>query len=284
MRRCDVSFRIAGSCRHPECMAIEGGRLGMAEFPAIVGLIRHPQEGLILYDTGYHPAFFAATEPFPERLYRWATPVDLDGGDAIAEQLVIEGLSAADVRWAVISHFHGDHVAGLNAFPNARIACGRAGLDATRAGSRFSRVRKGVLSALLPANVDRRLRAFEDCPRVALPAEYAPFGEGADILGDGSLLAVELAGHCPGHWGLALRGEDDHYHLFVGDAAWSSRAIWENRPPPRFTTNLLGETEVYRRTLTGLHDLAARNPDLLITPAHCTERAATIRASRLREG
>lgn len=284
MLRCKTHFLVAGSCRHPECMAIEGGRLAMTEFPAIVGLIRHPSEGLILFDTGYDPAFFDATEPFPERFYRWATPVELDGGESVAEQMVIAGMKPADVRWAILSHFHGDHVAGLNAFPGARIACGRAGLEAARSGSRFSRVRRGLLGALVPPDADHRLAAFEDMKRVALPAAYAPFTEGADILGDGSLLAVELAGHCPGHWGLALRGEDDRYHFFVGDAAWSSRAIRENRPPPRFTTNLLGETEVYRETLGALCDLSRRNPDLLITPAHCTERAAVIRASALFEG
>ena len=28
-----------------------------------------------------------------------------------------------------IAHFHGDHVAGLPAFPNAKILCARAGLE-----------------------------------------------------------------------------------------------------------------------------------------------------------
>jgi glyoxylase-like metal-dependent hydrolase (beta-lactamase superfamily II) len=277
MLRCEVGFLVAGSCRHPECMAIAGGGLNSVTFPAIVGLIRHPSEGWILFDTGYDPAFLAATEPFPERLYRLATPMTLGPGESVAEQLAARGLTTADIAWVVISHFHGDHVAGLHAFPSARIACAKAGLESIRCGSRFSRIRRGLLAALVPADADARIVPFETMARTALSADFAPLMEAADILGDGSLLAIELPGHCPGHWGLAVRGDDDRLHLLAGDAAWSSRAIRENRPPPSLTTSLLGDTPVYRRTLLDLQTLSRRNGDLLITPAHCTERAAQVR-------
>jgi len=138
----------------------------------------------------------------------------------------------------------------------------------------------GMLPSLVPPDIDGRALFFEDCARVALPAAYAPFDEGADLIGDGSLLAVELPGHCPGHWGLAARGEDDRLHFLIGDAAWSSRAVRENRPPPALVTGLLGDTAVYRKTLLGLHCTAEAARDLLITPAHCSERAAEIRAGR----
>ncbi len=276
MRRCETHFLQCGCCRHPEAATIIGGSLRPAVFPALVGLFIHPQEGPVLFDTGYDPAFTAATEPFPERLYRWTTPVELAPGESAAEQLPGFGVRPEDVRLVVLSHFHGDHVAGLHAFPNARIACARAGLEAARVGP-WRAVSSGVLPALIPGDIDSRILFFEDRPRAVLPTAYAPFDEGADLLGDGSLLAVELPGHCPGHWGLAARDAHDRLHLLVGDAAWSSRAIRENRPPPRPVTALLGRTEVYRKTLLGLHCTAEAAPDLLITPAHCRERAAEIR-------
>lgn len=276
MRRCETGFLQAGYCRHPEAMTMAGAGLGQARFPALVGVIRHPVEGLVLFDTGYDPAFLEATRPFPERLYRWLTPPVLGEEESAAAQLRRMGHAPEDVRWVVLSHFHGDHIAGMHAFPNARIACARAGLDAMRSKGRLGALASGVLPALIPADIAARAVFFEDRPRVTLPSALLPFEEGADLFGDGALLAVELPGHCPGHWGLVVRGEDDALHFLTADASWSSRAIRENRPPPALTTAFLGRTAPYRETLERLHRLALRAPEVVLTPAHCRERAAEI--------
>ncbi|MDB5438812.1 MAG: hypothetical protein JWM33_1239 [Caulobacteraceae bacterium] len=276
MRRCEVDFLQAGSCRHPEAMTLSGGRLSQAVFPALAGLFFHPLEGPVVFDTGYDPAFMQATRRFPERLYRWLTPPALTPGEALSEQMTRRGLAPAEVNWVILSHFHGDHVAGLTAFPQARILCARAGLETMRRRSRWGRLSQGLLSELIPPDIDERAVFFEDRPFAPLPSAYAPFIQGADLFGDMSLLAVELPGHCPGHWGLAARDERDRFHLLAGDAAWSSRAIRENRPPPRLTTDLLGRTTTYRETLLRLHQLHNSGSDLLITPSHCLERAREI--------
>jgi tRNA pseudouridine-54 N-methylase len=72
---------------------------------------------------------------------------------------------------------------------------------------------------------------------------------------------------------LVLRGQSGQLNFLAADAAWSSRAIRENSPPPRLTTALLGGTKPYRTTLGQLHHLQRCNPDILITPSHCHERA-----------
>lgn len=274
MRRCETRILKAGQCRHPESTTRRGASHAPAVFPALVGLIVHPVEGPILFDTGYDPAFLAATEAFPGRLYRWATPVTLGEGEPVSRQLARFGFAPEDVRWIVLSHFHGDHAAGLHAFPNAAIVCARAGLAHARRGGEFTAVRHGVLRALLPPDLDARARFFEDLPRVPLPTAFAPFTEGGDVLGDASLIAVDLPGHCPGHWGLALRDAEDRWRFFVGDAAWSSLAIRENLPPPPLTLMLLGHGGTYRETLSALHALNTANPALDLIPSHCREQAA----------
>ena len=56
---------LTGECRHPEAMTLRGASLRPATYPAVAMLLVHPQEGAILFDTGYDPAFLTATEPFP---------------------------------------------------------------------------------------------------------------------------------------------------------------------------------------------------------------------------
>lgn len=278
MREVEVRLIRAGHCVHPQRATIRDGSLRPAIFPALSILIVHPQEGPILFDTGYDPAFFAATQPFPERFYRWLTPATLPPGADVASQLQRFGFDPLDVRHLVLSHFHADHIAGTHAFPNAAIHCSRAGLDAACSSGRVKALLGGVLPALLPADIAARARFFEDASRIALPSALQPFVEGADILGDGSLLAVELPGHCPGHWGMVVSDSLHGEHFLVADAAWSSDAIRRNMPPPRLTSGLLGHAGRVEQTLAKLHALWQRNPAIRLTPAHCPERAAEAEA------
>jgi glyoxylase-like metal-dependent hydrolase (beta-lactamase superfamily II) len=273
MREVTSELLNCGSCYHPEKMTRRDAPFKFAEYAALPALIRHPDEGWILFDTGYDPAFNAATETFPERFYRWMTPVYLAPQESAATQLRARGLAPDDIAHVVISHFHADHIAGLRQFPRAQFHSAKAGFDAICAPGRLSTIRKGYLKTLLPANFAARAHFFEDARRAALPSGLHPFDDGADLLGDGSLLAVELPGHCAGHWGLVIADAKFGPHFFVADAAWSSEAIRRNVPPPAITTSFLGDTQRARETLHRLHTLSQRAPDVRLTPYHCPERA-----------
>lgn len=278
MREITTIPLVTGQCYHPQVMTIRDGSLRPVAFAAVAMLLVHPVEGAILFDTGYDPAFMAATRPFPERAYRWVTPVDLPPGQDAASQCRARGYVPQDIRHLILSHFHADHIAGTHAFPNAAIHCAQAGLVDARRGGRISRTRRGILTSLIPPDFATRARFFEDAPSAALPAHLAPFDRGADILGDGSLLAVELPGHCPGHWGLVLNDAQWGLHCLVADAAWSLDAIRRNVPPLALASGFLGNTRKTRETLTALHGIATRHPSIRLTPCHCPERAAEARA------
>jgi glyoxylase-like metal-dependent hydrolase (beta-lactamase superfamily II) len=278
MKRVEFDWAHRGACSHPKVMTELGGSLCPTDYPSFVGIIRHPDHGVILFDTGYDPAFFAATQSFPERFYRWATPVKLDQSQTVQDWLAGLGVAMGDVTALVLSHFHGDHIAGLIHFPNAKIYCSSAGLKQIQTGSRFSRVRQGLLSGLVPADIAVRALFFEDLPIVTLPSAYGGLERGADILGDGSLIAIELPGHCPGHWGLALSSQSHGEVLLIGDAAWSIGGVRNNNPPPRITTALLGNTSRYRQTLARLQSVSLANRDLVILPSHCPVAASELKA------
>ena len=288
--RVELHLLQVGHCRHPEWVTIRGGRWRSVEFPALVGLIVHPFFGPILYDTGYAEHFDAATEPFPERLYRWLTPVALPPEQHLEAQLARRGVRMEDVDRVLISHLHADHVAGLRDLPRARfMACeadvagiaaiaaataGTAGGAGSRRGA-WRALRQGMLPALLPGDFVPRLKLVDAQPVVELGPAWAPFERGYDLLGDRSLIGIPLPGHSPAQLGVLLRTPDGRPVLLAADACWSARAWQQQRLPSPLARPLFADWHAYRQTLGGLRELARRQPDLLIVPSHCAATFAS---------
>ena len=82
-----VHILHAGYCTAPEHIAIQGGAWRHIHFPAMFALIEHPRFGPMLFDTGYSYRFFEETRKFPNRFYRWMTPVTLCEKDLATNQL-----------------------------------------------------------------------------------------------------------------------------------------------------------------------------------------------------
>ena len=227
----------------------------------------------MLLDTGYAEHFHAATEPFPERLYRWATPPILPAAERLAARLAERGLALEDVSACIVSHAHADHVAGLRDLPRARFVASRAERDWLRGATRVRGLAKGLLPALLPEDFDARLDLADDAPGVALDGPLGALGAlglGRDLFGDGSLLAVALPGHTPGQLGLLLTDVADRTVLLCADAVWTEAAYRHGAMPSRLAGFVLDDLAVYRRTVGALAGFARARPDAVILPSHCT--------------
>ena len=268
MLRFEWELLEAGHCVHRQRAVRQGASWHRCEFPALVALLRHPQRGYLLFDTGYSDAFLQATARFPERLYRWVTPVHLAPGQSVRAQLQQRGIGTDQIHQVVLSHLHGDHVGGVLDFPGVPLLCSRAAWQDQAARGRLRALSVGLLPALT-RDAAPRMRWLEELPEVDLPAAFAAFGKGRDVLGDGSLLAVPLPGHAVGQHGLLFEGADGRPVFLVADAAWSSGAIADGVPPPRLVTALLGHTGAYRQTLQRLQHVGRQVDDLQLVPAHC---------------
>ena len=278
-----VRFELlrVGHCRHPECVAMRGGRWKSIEFPALVGLIEHPREGLMLYDTGYSRHFLEATRRCPECLYRTVTPVRLDPEEELHVQLVARGFSANDVSTVIISHFHADHIAGLRDFPSARFVAMRPEYSANRRRNRFGRVRRAFLVDLLPEDFESRVTWAERLPPIDLPPAWGAFRRGFDLIGDGSLVGIDLPGHTESQLGLGFAAEGAGGTFLVADACWKIEGLRERRPPSRLAHSLFADPARYRATFGALCDLFAAPGAPRIIPSHCATTWAGLAEQRI---
>ncbi|MBI4785375.1 MAG: MBL fold metallo-hydrolase [Oscillatoriophycideae cyanobacterium NC_groundwater_1537_Pr4_S-0.65um_50_18] len=269
LTRVQVTWFKAGYCTHPEAIVLRQGRWKTMQFPALFALIQHPTIGNILFDTGYSDRFFQETHAWPHRLYALVTPVFLQPEESAIQQLQQQGISPDSIRYIVISHFHADHIGGLRDFPNAEFICSQSAYEAVKHQEGLWAVKAGFLAGLLPPDFEQRVRWVEQQPTVsALPGW---FDVGFDILGDRSLLAIELPGHATGQLGLLLVDTQEQPYFLVADACWSSRAFQELVPPHAIAQLIFSDATAYRTTLEKLHHLHQKHPEIRIVPTHCAD-------------
>ena len=236
-----------------------GGRI---DLPALATLIETEQES-VLVDTGYGPAFLSATARLPGSLYRWATPATL-----LAAPL--PDLLPRPPDLVMLTHMHGDHVAGLMDLPwDVPVLASRAAISHLRGLADWAATHAACPAGLRDGVLARRPRPVEACPCVAtgLPG----FPEGHDLLGDGRLIAVPLPGHGVGQTGLWI---PEAARLLIADAAYARAALRAGRMPPRWILRRLGDADAYARTFEALRALMQARPEIRIDPSHCRETAA----------
>lgn len=272
----------AGYCTHPEFLTLRGGSLRSVSFPAGFACIRHPEHGYILFDTGYSARFFEETATLPQSLYRHITPVIYQEQDSVVAQLAKGGIEAEQIQIVILSHFHGDHIAGAKDFPQATFMYLSQSYEAVKDLSAIRAVRAGFLAGLLPDDLVERSRVFDRSDFVSLAslvsqdasiensATTFPWQKGYDLLGDGSLLAIELSGHAEGMIGMLLSTATDDY-LLCADTVWSSTAFRENRSPHPLAGLIMSDRQQYKLNLQRLRQLHIQYPSIRIVPSHCKQ-------------
>jgi glyoxylase-like metal-dependent hydrolase (beta-lactamase superfamily II) len=137
------------------------------------------------------------------------------------------GATAADVRLIVVTHFHADHVSSLRAFPLARIVtCGEAAHRVNTMSSAAA-LHHGIFKELIPPDFERRIVPLQEMKQQ--PTDTV-LGEGYDLFGDGSYLAIPLSGHAFGHFGIFWRDETGPV-IYATDAAWTTEALLKDETP-----------------------------------------------------
>lgn len=259
----------AGSCVHVERLVVREGRWRPVRLPVLVGVLRHPVHGVVLFDTGLAPRVRRAAEAWPRSLYPWLIPFSATDRASARTRLLGMGISANEVRTVVLSHFHPDHVGGLRDFPRARIVASKEAWRRVEGAEGWTGLRRGHLPALLPEDFESRLVLVDGTD----DGPYGPFPGTHDLLGDGSLRLIPLPGHAAGHLGLLAELGDERRVFFVADACWVSAGYRRLAAPSRLTRIVTDDHRRQRETLERIHKVWRDDPGLFVVPSHCPSLA-----------
>lgn len=234
--------------------------------PCLAYVIRHPEAGTILVDTGFHRRvssdlrgdFGRGMSLVFRGLRPAAAPYD--------EQLRALGVEPDEVERVVMTHLHVDHTSGMRLLPAAEFTCSRA--EWAAAAGRLAAASGFVASHLPPAG---RMRLV-DLDAGGEP--HGPFERTLDLLGDGSVRLLSTPGHTPGHLSVLLRAAGGRDVLLAGDAVYTLESLRGERLP-LFTAG----DERYLRSLRELKAFADTHPDAVVVPSHDPEAWRRLRAA-----
>lgn len=272
MNEVKLYLNYAGYCYANESHAIQNGSNRQIKFHALFGLIKHPQQGWILYDTGYTRRFYTATRNFPQSIYAGITRVVVTETDEVKHQLQSLGLSTADIRHIIITHFHADHIGGLKDFEDAIIHCSKTAYEEVKNTNPYFGFARGILKSLIPDDMDQRVRYIEES---ALSVSDDIFGTTYDLFHDNSLLLYPVPGHAAGQLALLLKTSKQFYFL-IADACWLKQSYQDLVLPNPLVKLFFNSWKDFKSSLQKVHQFHKANPHVAIVPTHCFDTTSKL--------
>ena len=235
-------------------------------------LIDH-RDGLVLFDTGIDPAIMSDTSYIKQAIGRFLLPrifrLHLTEADRIDHVLDRAGVAVGDIRTAVMSHLHFDHVGGIAQIPQADLL--------------VSAREWAILSDLHPER-EWILREHIEIPsakwqQIAFEPTDDPLFEDfdgiRDVAGDGSMILLPTPGHTPGSLSMLIRQGGWDPILLVGDLTYETALLEQDIVPGT------GDREVLLASFAKVRRLKERLPGLTIIASHdFASQEAVSRATR----
>jgi len=233
-----------------------------------VYVIEH-SDGLVLFDTGQDRA--VVTDPnytpkgFTGTIMRNLFKFHIGPDDTLTRQLEKLGYSVDDVRKAVFSHLHCDHIGGIREILHADLV-----------------VSSEAWEHMLQPHSERHFifRRYIDLPGLKWqqisfqPTDdpsLKPFTHTYDLMGDGSMVLLPTPGHCPGSLSMLVRRDGAPPLLLVGDLCYRLELLERCQLPGT------GDKKELRASFAKVLALKERMPDLVILASHDPEAAGALR-------
>jgi glyoxylase-like metal-dependent hydrolase (beta-lactamase superfamily II) len=251
----------------PTAWWLLASRRWTAPRPINAYVIEH-RDGLVLFDTGQDRA--SVTDPgyFPGAitgvLYGRLARFEISPQQTLSAGLDRLGYAAGDVRIAVLSHLHQDHIGGLAELSQAGIMVSQAEWDTL--SSPLPEMR-----GLMRRHIDLPgLRWQRIEPEPTGDPDLAPFQACHDLFGDGSLVLLPTPGHTPGSMSLLVRRPGRPPLMMVGDLTYDAHLLQTGHVPG------VGSRHRLREATAMINTMRQRDPGLVILPAHDPEAASRL--------
>lgn len=261
----EVKLYHCGSCTNNLAVMFRGKPWEKRRFPAMAARLRHKELGDILYDTGYSEQIFRGGLPL--KLYRFFNPVELASDQTIAAKLAADGIRTEDIGHIILSHAHPDHIGGISACKGKSPAF--SGYELTATGEVLAAIKKPRLHALTFSGMlpEKKCISRLHKPEKRLTDHFLCqyFEQVYDLFGDGSIIGVQLEGHCKGQLGVWI---PDMSLFLAADACWGRDLIRETsrmRLIPRLIQNNYKD---YKDTLRRICRLKREHPEIRIVFSH----------------
>jgi N-acyl homoserine lactone hydrolase len=222
-------------------------------------LIEH-RDGPLLFDTGLDPAIVSDPQyinsPIGRFLMKRIFRLHLSEDDGLNKVLAKEGVSPIDIRRAVISHLHFDHVGGIRHIPQAEL------LVSEREWAQLSEPHP-EREWILKEHIERPEAKWT--PFAFWPSNeplFEGFAGTYDVAGDGSMILIPTPGHTTGSTSMLIRRRGWAPILLVADLAYEAALIERNVVPGT------GDKQALLSSYTKVRLLKERLPDLVVITSH----------------
>ncbi|MHB1173198.1 MAG: MBL fold metallo-hydrolase [Lacisediminihabitans sp.] len=229
-----------------------------AALPINVYVVEH-SDGVVLFDTGQDIASMTDPGYYPGGLmgflYARQARFTVTPEQNLTAQLRHLGIGVEDVRFAVVSHLHQDHIGGLGQLT--------ADVLVSAAELALLEEKNPQLHGVMPEHV--RLPNVRFTPIAFTPTDdphLAPFTESYDIYGDGTLVLLPTPGHTPGSMSLLVRKAGAASLLLVGDVTYDAKLLARGIVPGT------GAKALQRETTAKINALRVSQPGLVVLSAH----------------
>ena len=255
-----VTYLACGSCKNQLSLLFKGHAREERVFEAGVFLLEHPQEGYILYDTGYSAEL--NQNKLKYWLYRALNPISVKESDQVDQLLKEKGIDPLSVKHLILSHLHPDHIGRVKAFPNAQIYLTQACFQAYQE----NKVSSLIFKEFLPVDFEERLVILRENQPSFIPGKNS-----VDLFSDGAIEVLSLDGHAKGQACLYLAAKQ----LFIGaDVAWGMELL-DLTDEMRFLPSLIqDDLQAYKDNSILLQDLRQQGVKIVVShdePAYIQE-------------
>ncbi|MGJ4786442.1 MBL fold metallo-hydrolase [Leptospira koniambonensis] len=207
--------------------------------PALSYLIKHPEQGYFLLDSGVpdidseNRCDFSLIGPL------FNTKCLSEPGRDTASQLNTLNISNDNLNFVLASHLHWDHIGGMKALRNRGPVRVLIHEEEAKDASKIFAVFHGYSSEALSVDFDLSILPKENF------FEMPILGSVFDLYGDGSVWVISAKGHTEGEIAVLLNAASGPL-LFTFDSS-HLKGGFDNEVPPGFTVNKEMGTDIIRR-------------------------------------